>query len=343
LFIVDVGSSNGTFVEELRLEANVETPLTPNQRVVIGNFIIYPQLDSVPGSTMKAPPGGSPVAASAAKAAEEAPLPRSRRKMSAALAQEYRLKKLIHDRLIERLDLRRKEIMALSDTDMRKRAQAVIEQILVDLRWEIPQGLNRDRLIQQVLDEALGLGPLEELLADDHCSEIMVNSFDMVYAERNGRLTLSDLRFSTEQAVLASIERILAPIGRRIDESSPMVDARLKDGSRVNAVIRPLALNGPCITIRKFAKEPLTIEKLVGFGSMSSGMAGFLRLAVENRLNIVISGGTGSGKTTLLFHLKLARRTLKERVRLPSATLCAMLSVCGPIGLSSVSVVALKH
>jgi pilus assembly protein CpaF len=175
-----------------------------------------------------------------------------------------------------------------------------VENILVDLRWQMPTGLSRDRLIKQILDEALGLGPLEELLADDDCSEIMVNAFNQIYAENEGKLQLTDLRYSSEQAVLATIERILAPIGRRIDESSPLVDARLKDGSRVNAVIRPLALHGPCITIRKFPKEQLTIEHLVRFGSLSRGMADFLKLAVEQRMNVVISGGTGSGKTTLL-------------------------------------------
>jgi pilus assembly protein CpaF len=151
-----------------------------------------------------------------------------------------------------------------------------------------------------VINEALGLGPLEDLLADDAVSEIMVNRCDQIYIERKGKLTLSDKKFTSNQAVLAAIERIVAPIGRRIDESSPMVDARLKDGSRVNAIIPPLALKGPCVTIRKFNKVPLTVDDLIRFGAMTRGMANFLKLVVELRRNVVVSGGTGSGKTTLL-------------------------------------------
>jgi pilus assembly protein CpaF len=150
------------------------------------------------------------------------------------------------------------------------------------------------------MNEALGLGPLEELLAEDAVSEIMVNHAQQVYVERNGKLTLSHKIFSSNQAVLGVIERIVAPIGRRIDESSPLVDARLKDGSRVNAIIPPLALKGPCITIRKFKREKLQIEDLIKYKSMTAQMAEFLEMCVTARRNIVISGGTGSGKTTLL-------------------------------------------
>lgn len=155
-------------------------------------------------------------------------------------------------------------------------------------------------LIQEIIDETLGLGPLEKLLADDSVSEIMVNGSQSIYVESKGKLRLTDLTFANDLAVIHVIERIVGPLGRRIDESSPMVDARLPDGSRVNAIIPPLALNGPILTIRKFAKKAFTMENLIDIGSMNMEMAQFLRCAVLARKNIVIAGGTGSGKTTLL-------------------------------------------
>ena len=151
-----------------------------------------------------------------------------------------------------------------------------------------------------MLNEAVGLGPLEELLADKDVSEIMVNSSQEIYVERNGRIALSPAIFSSDQAVMDIIERIVSPIGRRIDESSPMVDARLKDGSRVNAIIPPLAIKGPTITIRKFPEKRLAAKDLVLFESLSEDMADFLEICVKHKKNVIISGGTGSGKTTLL-------------------------------------------
>jgi pilus assembly protein CpaF len=318
LCVMDLRSSNGTFLEDLKLPSGEIVEMKSNERLVIGSYLLTPALTIVSDITAAhdlrelrgvapAKEGTENLSASSAAAEEEKPAVEVKRPASEQLRketdvyeEEFKIRRTIHDKLIDRLDLRRKDIVQLSDEDLRKRARAVIEQILVDLRWEIPEGLERETLISHVLDEALGLGPLEELLADDSCSEIMINSYKEIYAERRGKLELTNLRYSSEQAVLAAIERILAPIGRRVDESSPMVDARLKDGSRVNAVIRPLALKGPCITIRKFSKTPLTIDDLVRYRSLSSGMAEFLRLAVSNRLNVVISGGTGSGKTTLL-------------------------------------------
>lgn len=276
LTITDVGSSNGTFVEEKQIKQNSETEVNPGQRIIIGGYVLSFDFDVQ--DVLQATADSDTV----------------------RYQQELRIKREIHERLLVQLDLRRRDIIELSDEDLRKRARHVIENILIDLRWHIPDGMKRDRLIDEILDEALGLGPLEDLIASDGVSEIMVNAYDQIYAEREGKLELTKYRFSSEHSVLAAIERILAPIGRRIDEASPLVDARLKDGSRVNAVIRPLALRGPCITIRKFAKTPLTIQDLVRFRAMSQGMADFLKLAVHNRKNVVISGGTGSGKTTLL-------------------------------------------
>ncbi len=295
--VTDIGSANGTYVEDSQIEANVETPLGNDQRIIISKFILRPQVavdSEATGVFQKA--AAQSAAVLAAKQAQQS----GGSKKTSTRQEQFAFKGRVHDILLQRLDLRRKDILALDDEGLRKRTRATVEQILEELRWEIPPGLDREALIKQMLDEALGLGPLEELIADETVSEIMVNSYDMIYAERSGKLGLTDLQFSSEKAVLGAIERIIAPIGRRVDESSPIVDARLKDGSRVNAVIRPLTLKGPCITIRKFSKDPLTIQDLVKFGSMSPGMAEFLELAVKNRMNVVISGGTGSGKTTLL-------------------------------------------
>ena len=160
--------------------------------------------------------------------------------------------------------------------------------------------MDKAYIVKSVQNEITGLGPLEDLISDSTVSEIMVNGPNQVYVERKGKLVLSDVKFQDEEHVRRIIDRIVTPLGRRIDDSNPMVDARLKDGSRVNAIIPPLALCGSTITIRKFSDTPLTIENLMGFGSLSPEMAGFLEAGVRGKLNILVSGGTGSGKTTLL-------------------------------------------
>ncbi|MFA4842845.1 MAG: CpaF family protein, partial [Candidatus Omnitrophota bacterium] len=156
------------------------------------------------------------------------------------------------------------------------------------------------KLVKEILDEALGLGPLEDLLSDPTITDIMVNNKDEVYIERNGKIELTSKKFIANEQVRTIIERIIAPIGRRIDESVPMVDARLADGSRVNAIIPPLALTGPTLTIRKFRKERFKIEELIGFNTLSQMMAEFIKACVVSRKNTIVSGGTGSGKTTIL-------------------------------------------
>ncbi|QNA88722.1 Flp pilus assembly complex ATPase component TadA [Massilia sp. Dwa41.01b] len=215
-------------------------------------------------------------------------------------ALEFEWRKRIHTHLLETMDLRRHDVSRMSDTQLRAETGGLVQEIIDLHDEEIPRELDRALLSKQVLDEAVGLGPLEELLADDSISEIMVNRFDQIYVERKGRLQRHPLTFTGDRAVQGVIERIVAPLGRRIDESSPMVDARLKDGSRVNAIIPPLALKGPTLTIRKFAKRKLTVEDLVEFDALSPEMAEFLQICVEARKNIIVSGGTGSGKTTLL-------------------------------------------
>ena len=210
------------------------------------------------------------------------------------------LRRRIHRMLLEHLDLASLDRADMRDDLIRPKVKRALTKIIRSVKEELPSTANTALLMQEMTDEVLGLGPLEELLADDAVSEIMVVDPHNIYVERAGRLSLSTLRFTDNDSARAVIERIITPLGRRIDESTPLVDARLKDGSRVNAIIPPLAIRGPCITIRKFAKSALTIDDLVGFGSMTERMAKFLVRAVKVRKNIVISGGTGSGKTTLL-------------------------------------------
>jgi len=207
---------------------------------------------------------------------------------------------VVHERLLDAMDLRRKDVSRMSDEQLRSESDALIAEIVESLSAEIPSSLDTVELHRHVLNESVGLGPLEAFLADNSISEIMVNNHKEIFIERNGRLELSPTHFSSDKTVYSVIERIITPLGRRLDESSPIVDARLKDGSRVNAVIPPLALKGPSLTIRKFPKHRLDFSMLESGGSLSQDMVDFLQVCVEQRRNIVVSGGTGSGKTTLL-------------------------------------------
>jgi Flp pilus assembly CpaF family ATPase len=211
-----------------------------------------------------------------------------------------RLKRWLRGLLLESLDLPSLRPEELQDKALAPRVLALMDELLDEHARELPKGLDRGRLRKELADEVLGLGPLEDLLADTTVSEVMVVDRATIYIERRGRLELTGARFSSEDALRSAIERIVTPLGRRIDESTPMVDARLKDGSRVNAIIPPLALRGPCLTIRKFSSKKLDVEDLIGFGSLDARMARFLQRAVIARRNILVSGGTGSGKTTLL-------------------------------------------
>ncbi|HLJ67889.1 MAG TPA: CpaF family protein [Chloroflexota bacterium] len=163
-----------------------------------------------------------------------------------------------------------------------------------------PARVDYMRILDSISNEVLGFGPIQPLLDDETCTEVMVNGFDQVFVERFGKLYLTEVTFDDEEHVMRVIDKIVAPLGRRVDEASPMVDARLPDGSRVNAIIPPLSLVGPVLTIRRFPRQPLTVDDLVRLGSLTKDMADFLAAAVQARLNILVSGGTGSGKTTLL-------------------------------------------
>jgi len=217
-----------------------------------------------------------------------------------------KLKRRIHARLIEELDLKRLDMELVNNPrkakELREKAERIIANLLTEETGAFLSSFEvREKLVKDVADEALGLGPLEELLRDQDITDIMVNNKDQVYVERHGQLELTSKKFISDDQVRVVIERIIAPLGRRIDESVPMVDARLPDGSRVNAIIPPLALTGPTLTIRKFAREHFTVEDLVSrFHSLSRPIADFLAACVVARKNIIVSGGTGSGKTTFL-------------------------------------------
>lgn len=300
LTIHDMGSLSGTWVNKERIVSY--GPIQAEDEIIIGNCVLRVNDERAEtGAVQPMACDNSPMPQPAdVIRVEPARVPSSRDANAGINATLLHWRQLIHGRIIEQMDLRRKDVHNMSDAQLRTETEALLNEILADLHTDIPAQVDRDTLRKDVLNEAIGLGPLEELLEDDSITEIMVNRSDQIFIERNGKLVLSASSFTSDHAVLAVIERIIIPVGRRIDESSPMVDARLKDGSRVNAIIAPLALKGPCLTIRKFSKRRLAFSDLIGFGSINEAMVAFLRVCVERRRNIIVSGGTGSGKTTLL-------------------------------------------
>ena len=323
VLVEDMGAFTGVTVNGERIESQ-HGPLKASDEIGIGPFKLHVHVLGVDGMVQAAHPDSrsdtaavrNQMATQAIKASRLAAERMQReveRQDSASggfalvvaadpsrIQLEFEWRKRIHAELLSTMDLRRHDVHGMSDEQLRRETSDLVTQIMRALENDIPQELDRTLLSKQVLDEAIGLGPLEELLADDNVSEIMVNRFDEIYIERQGQLQRYNLTFTGDQAVMGVIERIVAPLGRRIDESSPMVDARLKDGSRVNAIIPPLALKGPCLTIRKFAKRKLSAADLVSFNAISPEMAEFLEVCVVGRKNVIVSGGTGSGKTTLL-------------------------------------------
>jgi len=230
------------------------------------------------------------------KPRQEKPVLEIRQTISAVPIQDpwRELKSTIHKESIKNIHLDNVSLEEIEPV-----VQKVIDSYIENNDTLLPRN-ERQRIVQEVIDEILGFGPISPLLNDDSISEIMVNGPNQVYVERHGIVELSNVTFHDDNHVQHIIEKIVAPIGRRIDESQPMVDARLPDGSRVNAVIPPLSLKGPIITIRKFSRDPYTVEDLVTFGTLNREMAQLLEACVKARLNIVVSGGTGSGKTTTL-------------------------------------------
>jgi pilus assembly protein CpaF len=301
-------SMNGTYVGGVLVKQDeIDVPFgTP---ISIGPFTIVLDRASVP-SLLPAPsravprlvtppplpalpvPPPPPVARAASGSAE---VPRV-----AAWAEENTVRVEVHKRLLAHLDLGAVDAARSDDPTLRPKVLAALRAIVSGLGDRIPAGLDRDVLVGSLLDEAIGLGPIERFLADPNVNEIMVVDPNTIFLEMAGKMVRADARFTNDDRVRATIERIVTPLGRRIDESVPLVDARLADGSRVNAVIKPLALRGAAITIRKFSRKPFTMERLVELGALTDRMATFLLRSVTAKKNIVISGGTGSGKTTLL-------------------------------------------
>ena len=212
------------------------------------------------------------------------------------------LKLAIHRRIVDEMSDQEQQFLA-SNNHTRAEVEELIssycQRVLDDSPMSVPRG-ERARIVADICDEILGLGPIEPLLKDESITEVMINGPKKIFVERKGKLQLTNVQFHDDAHLMNIIERIVSPLGRRIDEASPLVDARLADGSRVNAIVPPLSLIGPCVTIRKFTKNPLSIDNLVGFGTLSEEMAEFLEACVKARLNIMVSGGTGSGKTTTL-------------------------------------------
>ncbi len=257
-------SSNGTVLAGERLY-DAETVLAPGEDLRVGPYLLRI----------------SPLAASEASATPE-------------------IRRRIHRSLLDHLDLASLEAADMDAEVLRPRVVQALQQIVSRFEAELSPSTDLAKLVSEMTDEVLGLGPLQELLDDDSVSEIMVVDPNTIYVERQGKIRLTPLRFTDDESCRGAIERIVTPLGRRIDESTPLVDARLEDGSRVNAIIPPLAIRGPCITIRKFAKRPLQMDELVQLGSLSAAMARFLQRCVRAKKNLIVSGGTGSGKTTLL-------------------------------------------
>jgi len=258
------------------------------------------------GGNRNPPPGGAPPPGGEDAGSEESKLAAMRQRR-AALAEQQRpgmknnsyldLKTRVQNKLLSELDHQSMDVSRKNE--VRSHIEELFNAILADESMVLSRG-ERHNLFEAIVAEILGFGPLEILLSDDSITEIMVNGPRNIFIEQKGMITRAPVAFENDEHVMRILDRIVAPLGRRVDESSPLVDARLPDGSRVNAVIRPIALCGPTITIRKFSKKPLTVEDLIRFGSMSKEISEFLRACIIARLNIVVAGGTGSGKTTLL-------------------------------------------
>ncbi len=303
VFITDLSSRTGT-----RVNGRAIAQRTP---LCIGDTIQIGETDLVLEKTTEVPAASAPRVTTQpeTKQAVKTAKPQNSPHLPVYSAQEslvelysssmLTLAKRVQTRVLELLniDAAAKEI---SNSEMRPKVADAVDQILREIRHEIPSSVKLDQFRQILLDDLIGLGPLSPLLRDGSISEIMINGSENIFIESKGLLYRSAAKFNSESHLQAIIQRIVEPLGRHIDAASPMVDARLEDGSRVNAVIPPLALDGSLVTIRKFASKKLTDDDLIKFGSLTKPMALFLREAVRARRNILVSGGTGSGKTTLL-------------------------------------------
>ncbi|CUR60164.1 putative pilus assembly protein, ATPase [metagenome] len=251
-----------------------------------------------PGAPAAAPTGGAPTGNAPVKAVET----EAGRRRAAARAtgnDPYKdLKRIVHGRLVGTLGPTLYDAH-LTQSDLEQQVRLALQTTLAEVDMPMSSA-DKSRISQEIADDILGYGPLEPLLRDPNLSEVMVNTFEDIYVERSGKLVKVDATFADEAHLRRTIDKIVSKIGRRVDETSPMVDARLPDGSRVNAIIPPLALDGSKLTIRKFSEDPYTVEDLINFGTLSRASADLLEACVRGRLNILVSGGTGAGKTTTL-------------------------------------------
>jgi len=281
VIVKDVGSTNGIWLNGERITD--DTVFLPGLQIHMGNLVL--RIENPSKNISEDPPQ----------------LGQIPDKKTAEIEKIQQLKREVHQKVIIYLDEhKRGELHTFSADELRFEAREATKVVIKREHIKLPGQINQTDFIDSVVAESIGLGPIEPLQNDESVTEIMVNGYDSIYVERNGKIEETDLKFSSTDSLMGVIERIVTPLGRRIDEGSPMVDARLSDGSRVNAIIPPLALNGPTVTIRKFSKRRFGIDDLLDKGTLNEDMAAFLKICVEQRRNIMVSGGTGSGKTTTL-------------------------------------------
>ena len=303
LLIEDLNSTGGTFLNGERIEGKMV--IADDDVVKIDDYTISlvskeQESAAAPAREPQTPPPQPPPVR---RKAPEQSQDFKREFANATVLYEPEIMSLtrsIHEDILEKLNLSEGALKEINKADMRSKLENCLDRTLKERRHEIPARIPMDLFRQALMDELVGFGPLSPLLRSPKISEIMVNGPNVVFVESGGKLFDSGVRFFNEQHLISIIQRIVEPLGRHVDDASPMVDARLPDGSRVNAIIPPLALHGASVTVRKFADKKLTTDDLIAFGSMTKEMAVFLEEAVKARKNILVAGGTGSGKTTLL-------------------------------------------
>lgn len=295
VWVTDLGSTFGTLVNGQKMTAPVA--LAAGDRVQVGGYLLVFSSEEMAKDAASVGGGKRPVCVAEEEIGQDPALAA----MAALYSDEMMaMKRRIHEQVLFKLNLPEIATKQLQDDELRGKLEIALDQVLREVRHELPRDLTTDLFRQTLLDELIGYGPITPMLRDPEVDEVMVNGPGRIFVERKGRLYETGARFFDERHLLTIIQRVVEPLGRHVDEASPMVDARLPDGSRVNAVIPPLALDGASVTVRKFATRKLTTDDLIAFGSMTPEMALFLEEAVRARQNIVVSGGTGSGKTTLL-------------------------------------------
>ena len=295
----DRGSTFGTLLNSQKLTGAV--PLKDGDQLKLGEFTVIFKADAPAIASVAGKGTGAPAVAGRREDAGEIGLDPAFMPMAMLYTADMMgMKKRIHEQVLSKLNLPEIATKQVEDEELRAKLEVALDQVLREVRHELPRDVALDVLRQALLDELIGFGPITPMLRDPTVDEVMVNGPDRIFVERKGRLTETGAKFFDNRHLITIIQRIVEPLGRHVDEASPMVDARLPDGSRVNAVIPPLALDGPSVTVRKFSKKKLTTDDLIAFGSMTPEIALFLEEAVRARQNMLVSGGTGSGKTTLL-------------------------------------------